>query len=96
MLTSLEKRTHYGYTHTSDEWRDECYFGLSTGNSLTETEEKSEIAVDSIVTLEFTSSLDTLPCGSDLDQDTLLLDADRVVESDELFCLGLGSLLVKG
>ena len=47
-----------------------------------------------IITLEFASGLDTLPCTCDLDEDALLLDADGLVERDELLGLGLGRRLV--
>jgi hypothetical protein len=43
--------------------------------------------VDAIIALEFTRSLDTFPGRGDLDQDALLLDANGLVESNEL--LGL-------
>ena len=52
--------------------------------------------MDAVVTLELARSLDTLPSRSDLDEDALLLDADGLVERDELLGLGLGALLVKG
>jgi hypothetical protein len=50
--------------------------------------------VDALL-LELAGGLDALPCAGDLDEDTLLLDADGVVESDELLGLGLGTLLVE-
>lgn len=52
--------------------------------------------MDVVLLLEFTGGLDALPCRSDLDEDTLFLDADGVVEGDELLGLGLGALLVEG
>jgi voltage-gated potassium channel Kch len=39
--------------------------------------------------------VDAFPRAGDLDEDTLLLDADEVVEGDELLGLGLGALLVE-
>ena len=50
--------------------------------------------MDAVVTLELARSLDTLPSRSDLDEDALLLDADGLVERDELLGLGLGCRLV--
>lgn len=47
--------------NTADEGRDEGDIGLGTSNSLAKTEQESEVTVDLIVALEFTSSLDTLP-----------------------------------
>ena len=51
--------------------------------------------MDAVVTLELARSLDTLPSRSDLDEDALLLDADGLVEGNELLGLGLGRLLVE-
>jgi len=47
--------------NTADEGRDEGDISLGTSNSLAKTEQESEVTVDLIVALEFTSSLDTLP-----------------------------------
>ena len=73
--------------NTTNEGRDESDASLGTSNSLSETEQKGEVTVDLIVTLEFTSSLDTLPAGSDLDENALLGDPNRLVELDQV--LGL-------
>jgi len=54
---------------------------------LSEAKEEGEIAVDTVVAFKLAGSLDTLPCGCDLDEDTVLLDANRLVKSNEL--LGL-------
>jgi hypothetical protein len=43
--------------------------------------------MDAVVPFEFTGSLDTLPRCCDLDQNPFLLDADGLVESDELLSL---------
>ena len=67
---------------TADEGRDEGDTSLGTGNSLAKTEQESEITVDLIVALKFTSSLDTLPGGSHFDENTFLRDADGLVELD--------------
>jgi hypothetical protein len=69
---------------------------LCTGNGLSKAKEKSQVAVDLVVTLELTRSLDTLPGGRDLDQDTVLVDTLGLVERNELLGLGLGGLLVEG
>ena len=71
----------------ADEGRDESNTSLGTSNSLAETEQEGEVAVDLVVTLEFTGSLDTLPGGGDLDQDAFLGDSDGLVELDQLFGL---------
>ncbi len=73
-------------THSANEWRDQGDTSLGTGDGLAEAEQESEVAVDTL-SLELAGCLDTLPSGSDLDQDTLLLDTDGLVKSDEL--LGL-------
>lgn len=74
-------------TYTTNEGRDEGDACLGASDSLFEAKEQSQVAVDTLVTLELASSLDALPGGGDLDQDAILLDANRVVERDEL--LGL-------
>ena len=81
-------------TYTAHEGRDEGDTRLGARNSLGEAEEKGEVAVDAVIALELARSLDTLPGGRDLDEDALLLDADGVVERDELLGLGLGRFLV--
>ena len=52
--------------------------------------------MDAVVALELARSLDALPGRSNLDEDALLLDADGLVEGDQLLGLGLGRLLVEG
>ena len=52
--------------------------------------------MDAVVALKFAGSLDTLPGRRNLDEDALLLDADGVVQSDELLRLLLGRLLIVG
>lgn len=74
-------------TYTTDEGRDEGDTCLSASNSLAETEKKGQVAVDVVITLEFTSGLDTLPCRCDFDENTLLLDTNRLVEGNELLSL---------
>jgi len=48
-----------------------------------------------MVTLKLASSLDTIPSRSNLDEDTLLLDAQALVELNKVDRLRLGRLLVK-
>ena len=74
-------------TYTADEGRNQSDTGLGASNSLSETKEESEVAMDSVVALELAGSLDALPCGRNFDQDSLLLDANRLVKGNEL--LGL-------
>lgn len=83
-------------THTSDERRNQGNTSLGAGNCLTETEEEREVAVNAIVTLKLPSSLDTLPRRCDLDEDTLFLHTNTLVQRNQLLGLGLGSFLVKG
>ena len=52
--------------------------------------------MDAVVTLELARGLDTLPGRGDLDEDALLLDADGLVEGNELLRLRLGRLLGVG
>ena len=82
-------------TYATNEWGDEGNASLSAGNSLGESEEEGKVAVDAVLLLELTGSLDTFPCRGDLDEDAVLVDTNRLVESDELLGLGLGGLLVE-
>jgi hypothetical protein len=94
-------------TYTTNEGRDEGDTCLSASDSLAETEKKGQVAVDVVITLEFTSSLDTLPRRCDFDENTLVegnellsLGIDKNKEPiklcDNITCLGLGALLVEG
>ena len=83
-------------TYTADEGRDEGDTSLGARNSLREAEEEGEVAVDAVVALELARSLDALPGRGDLDQDTLTLDTDRLVEGNEVLGLRLGCCLVEG
>ena len=73
--------------YTTNKRRNERHASLGASNSLTETEEKREVAVNAVVPFEFTGGLDTLPRRGDLDEDTVFLDTDEFVQGDEL--LGL-------
>ena len=61
---------------TTDEGRDKGDTSLSTSNGLAETKQESEVAVDLIIALEFTGSLNTLPGGSNFDEDAFLGDTN--------------------
>jgi hypothetical protein len=74
-------------TYAADERRNQSDASLSTSDSLSETEEEGKIAVDTVVALKLAGSLDTLPRRCDLDQDSVLLDANRLVKSDEFLRL---------
>src|SRR5690606_7378702 len=56
---------------TADEWGNQEYASFSAGTSLTETEQQCQVTVDAFPFQNFTS-LDTFPCGSQLDQYTVL------------------------
>ena len=47
-----------------------------------------------VIPLQLSSGLDSLPSGSDLDQDTVPVDSLGLVQGDDLLGLGDGSLLV--
>jgi hypothetical protein len=44
--------------------------------------------VDLLVTLKLSSSLNTLPCRSDLDKDSFLWNTDRLIELNQMLSLG--------
>lgn len=65
---------------TADERGDEEGVGLGCGNSLGKREHESKVAVDLVVALEDLGGLDTLPGGSNLDQNAVLGDTLLLVE----------------
>jgi hypothetical protein len=69
---------------TANEGGDEVSTSLSGTNGLDEREHKGEVGVNAVVTLEDLSSLDTLPGGSNLDQDAVLGDALLAVKLDQV------------
>lgn len=79
---------------TSDEGRDEGDLGFGTCNGLLESEEEREVAVDVVLGFELTGGLDTLPGRGDLDEDSVLADADLLVEGDQV--LGLRVFVQRG
>ena len=79
----------------TDEGGDELDSGFGTSDGLGEGEEESEIAVDAFL-LEFFSSLDAFPSGSDLDEDAVARDALGLVGGDELFGFRDGGCGVEG
>jgi hypothetical protein len=80
---------------TADERRNQEGTGLSGSNSLHLGEHKSQVAVDAVLVLQLARSLDTLPGGGKLDQHARLVDADALVQVDDVQGLVNGSLLVE-
>ena len=64
----------------ADEGGNQKRTSLGGGNSLDEREHEREVAVDAVVALENLGSLDTFPCGCDLDQNTVLGNALGLVK----------------
>ena len=83
-------------THPSNEWTDQRNTGLSACDCLTETKQQCQIAMNPVIPFQFPGSLDTLPSGRNLDQNTFFRDSDRFVQSNELFNFRLGSCLIEG
>ena len=81
--------------NTTDKGADEGYASFSTSNSLTETKEKGQVAVDTVFLFQFTGSLNTIPSRGNLDQDSLLGDTLLLVELNEVLCLCLCGFLVE-
>ena len=80
-------------THSSNEGGDEGNASLGTGDGLGKAEQKGQVAVDALL-LEISGGLDTLPGGSNLDQNSLSGDTGLLVKSNDLSGLGLGGLCV--
>lgn len=80
--------------NSTDKGRDERNASLSTGDGLSESEEEGEVAVDTVVSLQFSRGLNTFPRRSDFDEDSFLVDSELLVESDQL--VGLSHRVVSG
>ena len=65
---------------TTNEGRNQEGAGLSGSDGLDDREEEGQVAVDAVLGLQNVGSLDTLPGGGDLDQDTVLGDAVLLVQ----------------
>jgi hypothetical protein len=65
--------------NAADEGRDEESASLGGSDGLNQGEHEGQVAVDAFL-LENLCSLDTFPCGGDLDQNTRLVDANLLVE----------------
>lgn len=79
----------------TDKGGDKSDTGLGTSDGLSETEEQGEVAVDTFVAFELFGGLDAFPGGGYFDEYAIFFDADRVVEGDKLFGLGLCCFLVE-
>ena len=76
--------------NTADERADQEGAGLGGGDGLRQGEHEGQVAVDGVVALQDLGGLDALPGGGDLDKNTLLLDANGLVQGDQL--LGLSGM----
>ena len=65
---------------TADEGRDEVGTGLGGGDGLGKGEHEGQVAVDAVLALELVGGLDTLPGGSELDENAGLVNTGLLVE----------------
>lgn len=65
---------------TADEGRDEVGTGLGSGDGLGQGEHEGQVAVDAVLALELVGGLDTLPGGSELDENAGLVNTGLLVE----------------
>ena len=70
--------------NTANERRDQESASLSCGNGLGEGEHESQVAVHTVLRLQDMGCLNTLPCRSELDEDTRLIDANVLVELESV------------
>lgn len=80
--------------NSTDKGRDEGNTGLGAGDGLCESEEEGEVAVDTVVSLELSGGLNTFPRRSDLDENSVLVDSELLVERNQL--VGLSCRNVSG
>mmetsp|Transcript_3423 Transcript_3423/g.5669 ORF Transcript_3423/g.5669 Transcript_3423/m.5669 type:complete len:205 (+) Transcript_3423:264-878(+) len=79
---------------TTDKRRNERAVSFGTSNRLSDAENKRQVACDTLF-LKNSSSLDSLPSGSDFDKDAALVDALLLVEANQLACLDKSSFRVE-
>ena len=58
-------------------------------------EHQGQVAVDSIIILKNLGGFDALPCGGNLDQDSILRDSQFFVELSAISIDGLGVRIVR-
>ena len=63
----------------ANERRDEESASLSCGNGLGQREHEGQVAIYAVLRLQNMGCLDTLPCRSEFDEDTRLVDANVFV-----------------
>jgi hypothetical protein len=95
-LIVLSGRLLVPIENSANERGNQSDTSFGTSNGLRKSEEQSQIAVDLIVTLELASSLNSLPCRSNLNQDTVPWNANTGIECNEFPRLCLGSFFIKG
>lgn len=81
--------------NTADERRYQGDTSFSTSYSLTKSEQQSEVAVNFLIALELARSLNTLPRRCDLNQNTFLVDAEGLVQSNEFTGFRFSGLLIE-
>jgi hypothetical protein len=82
-------------THPSNEWTDQRNTGLSACDCLTETKQQCQIAVNPVIPFQFPGSLDTLPSGRNLDQNTFFRDPDDLYRAMSSLAFALVAALSK-
>jgi hypothetical protein len=65
---------------TADEGRNEVGTGLGGGNGLGKGEHEGQVAVDAVLGLKLVGGSDTLPGGSELNENALLVNTGLLVE----------------
>lgn len=68
----------------TNERRDEESTGLSSSDGLDGREHERQVAVDAVLGLQDLGSLDTLVGGSDLDENAALIDAELLVQVNDV------------
>src|SRR5215471_13690239 len=68
--------------NASDEWRNQFHLRLSACHGLRQRKQQGHVAIDALA-LKNVRRADAFPCGSDLNEDALAVDAVRLVTLDE-------------
>jgi hypothetical protein len=73
--------------YSADKRRNQSDTCFGACNGLSKTEEEGKVAMDLVVSFQFSGSLNTLPSRGDFDKYAVLADAQGFIQGDQFFGL---------
>lgn len=95
LVRRLSSRSLVPIQDATNKGRNKSGTGFSSGNSLNERKEKSQVNVDSVLGFKLTSSLNTFIGRSNLNKDTFLRNPLLLIKIDNFESLFNGTFLVE-